>query len=51
MIELLKELCALDGISGYEGPLREKFRTLAQPYAAEMQTDVLGSLYVLKRGE
>ena len=51
MIELLKELCALDGISGYEGPVCEKIRTLAQPYAAEIRTDVLGNLYVLKRGE
>lgn len=51
MIELLKELCALDGISGYEAPVSARIRELAAPFADEIRTDVLGNLYVFKRGE
>lgn len=50
MIEMIKNLCTLDGISGYEGPVSDYIRQAAKPYAAEIRTDVFGNLYVLKKG-
>lgn len=50
MIEMIRELCALDGVSGYEAPVREYIRRMAEPYAEEIRTDVFGNLFVLKKG-
>ncbi|MGI5963054.1 MAG: M42 family metallopeptidase [Lawsonibacter sp.] len=51
MINLLKKLCCLNGVSGNEGEVREVIRNLATPYADSIRTDVLGNLIVFKRGE
>ena len=47
MLELLKELCRLNGVSGAEDPVRNFIRTQAQPYADSLRSDALGNLIVL----
>lgn len=46
---VLKELCALRGISGDEGKVREYIRTKIEPYA-QVQVDRMGNLIAFKRG-
>ena len=50
MKELLKTLCALNGVSGDEDAVRDYLRTQAEPYADAIRTDALGNLIVFKRG-
>ena len=50
MIETLKTLCAMDGVSGDEDRVRAWIRTQAEPWADEMRTDPLGNLIVFKKG-
>ena len=51
MIELLKKLCAMDGVSSYEDQVRDFIRAEAAPYADSIRTDALGNLIVFKKGE
>lgn len=51
MLELIKELCALNGVSGDEDQVREFIRAQAEPYADSIRTDALGNLIVLKKGQ
>lgn len=50
MIELLKELCLLDGVSGNEDAVRDYIAARAKPYADEIRTDAIGNLIVFKKG-
>ena len=50
MIETLKTLCALNGVSGDEDEVRDFIRRQAQPYAGSIRTDALGNLIVFKKG-
>lgn len=50
MLELLKQLCLLNGVSGDEGEVRAFLRAQAEPYADSIRTDALGNLIVFKRG-
>ena len=50
MIECLKTLCAMDGVSGDEDRVRAWIRTQVEPWADEIRTDPLGNLIVFKRG-
>ena len=50
MLELLKQLCLLNGVSGDEGEVRAFLRVQAEPYADSIRTDALGNLIVFKRG-
>ncbi len=50
MKELLKTLCTLDGVPGYEDEVREAIKAMAAPYASEMIVDPLGNLMVFKKG-
>ena len=50
MLELLKRLCLLNGVSGDEGEVRAFLRAQAEPYADSIRTDALGNLIVFKRG-
>lgn len=50
MLELLKQLCLLNGVSGDEGEVRAFLRTQAEPYANSIRTDALGNLIVFKQG-
>lgn len=50
MIETLKTLCALPGVSGNEDAVRDYIKERVAPYADEIKTDVMGNLLVFKRG-
>ena len=51
MLDLLKELCALNGVSGEEDQVRDFIRAQAAPYADSIRTDALGNLIVFKKGK
>lgn len=51
MTELLKQLCALPGISSYEDAVRDYLRVQAAPHADSMRVDAMGNLIVFKRGK
>ena len=48
--DILKELCALNGVSGNEGAVRDYIAARVKPYAAEMTTDAMGNLLVFVKG-
>jgi len=50
MKELLKQLCALDGVPGYEDEVREFIEKEVRPFADEMIVDAVGNLLVFKKG-
>ena len=50
MLELLRTLCALNGVSGDEDQVRDFIRAQAAPYADSLRTDALGNLIVFKKG-
>lgn len=50
MIETLKTLCGLSGVSSREDQVREYIRQRVEPYADSVRTDALGNLIVFKRG-
>ena len=47
---VLKELCALRGVSGDEGRVREFIRQRVEPFATSVRTDRMGNLIAFKRG-
>lgn len=51
MLEQLKTLCALNGVSGNEDAVRAYIRREAEPYADSIRTDALGNLIVHKKGK
>ena len=51
MIELLKDLCRLRGVSGEEDRVRDFIRAQAAPWADSVRTDALGNLIVFKKGK
>ena len=51
MLNLLKQLCALSGVSSWEDEARDFIRTHAQPYADSIRTDAIGNLIVFKKGK
>ena len=51
MLELLRQLCALNGVSGDEDRVRDFIRSQAAPYADSLRTDPLGNLIVFKKGK
>ena len=50
MIDTLKTLCALSGVSSCEDEVRDYIRARVEPYAGSVRTDALGNLIVFKRG-
>jgi len=50
MRELLKKLCALPGVSGDEGAVRDFILEQVRPYADEVRVDPMGSVIVEKKG-
>ncbi|MDR1693091.1 MAG: M42 family metallopeptidase [Oscillospiraceae bacterium] len=50
MIKRLKELCAIDGVSGWEDAVRDYLREAAEPYADEIRVDTMGNLLVFRKG-
>lgn len=51
LIDTIKELCALSGVSGCENEVRAYLKGKAAPYATEMRVDALGNLIVFKKGK
>lgn len=51
MRELLKTLCNLDGVSGYEDEVRSFIKSAVEPYADEYFVDALGNLLVFRKGK
>jgi len=51
MLEQVKTLCALRGVSGNEDAVRAYIRKQAEPYADSIRTDALGNLIVFKKGK
>ena len=51
LLDLLKELSAAVGLSGYEHPIRDILRQHYAPYVDEFVDDPLGSLTMVKRGQ
>ena len=51
MLNLLKQLCALSGVSSWEDEVRDFLRPQAQPYADSIRTDAIGNLIVFKKGK
>lgn len=47
---VLRELCALRGVSGDEGRVREYIREKVEPFATSVKVDRLGNLIVFKKG-
>ena len=50
MIETLKTLCSLSGVSSFEDEVRDHIRKRVEPYADSIRIDALGNLIVFKRG-
>ena len=50
MIETLKTLCALSGVSSFEDEVRDYIRKRVEPCADSVRTDAMGNLIVFKRG-
>ena len=50
MIETLKTLCMLSGVSGMEDEVRDYILERAMPFADEVHTDAMGNLMVFKKG-
>lgn len=50
MIETLKTLCALPGVSSREDEVRDYIRRRVEPHADSIRVDALGNLIVFKRG-
>ena len=50
MIETLKTLCSLSGVSSHEDQVRDYIRKRVEPHADSVRTDALGNLIVFKRG-
>lgn len=50
MIDTLKTLCMLSGVSGLEDEVRDYILERAMPYADEIHTDAMGNLMVFKKG-
>ena len=50
MIETLKTLCSLSGVSSHEDQVRDYIRRRVEPHAGQVRVDALGNLIVFKRG-
>ena len=50
LIDTLKELCALPGVSSREDAVRDYIRAQAAPYADSIRVDVMGNLIIEKKG-
>lgn len=51
MLNVLKQLCALSGVSSWEDEVRDFIRAQAKPYADSIRTDAIGNLIVFKKGQ
>lgn len=50
MLNLIRHLCTLDGVSSWEDNVRDYIRAEAEPYADSIRVDAIGNLIVFKKG-
>ena len=50
MLENVKKLCALPGVSGWEDEVRDAILLQVMDYADRIETDAMGNLYAFKKG-
>ena len=50
MIETLKTLCALSGVSSFEDEVRDYIKGRVAPHADDVRVDAMGNLIVFKKG-
>lgn len=50
MLNQIRELCLLPGVSSFEAPVRSFLRARAELYADDIRTDAMGNLIVFKKG-
>ena len=50
LIDTLKALCALPGVSSHEDAVRDYIRQMIAPYASSIRTDAMGTLIAEKKG-
>lgn len=50
MLDTVKKLCALSGVSGWEDEVRDYILERALPFADETATDPMGNIYIFKKG-
>ena len=50
MIDILKTLCAIDGVSGDEGSIRDYIKNRIESHADELTVDVMGNIFAYKKG-
>ena len=50
LIDTLKTLCALPGVSSREDAVRDYIRIQAEPYASSIRVDTMGNLIIEKKG-
>lgn len=50
MMDLLKQLCALPGVSSFEDAVRDYIKEQAAPYVDTMNVDAMGNLICFKKG-
>lgn len=51
MLDTIKALCVLSGVSGSEDSVRDYIKTRVAPFASDIKTDVMGNLIVFKKGK
>lgn len=50
MVNMVKKLCLLSGVSSFEDEVRDYIRKRVEPYADEVRIDSMGNLIVFKKG-
>jgi endoglucanase len=50
MLDTIRSLCALNGVSGTEDGVRDDIKARVAPFASDIRTDVMGNLIVFKKG-
>lgn len=51
MVELIKDMCRINGVSGDEGRIREFIKSRLKDTECETETDSMGNLYAVKKGQ
>lgn len=51
LMDTVRELCLLSGVSSYEDEVRAYIKEKAAPYADELRVDAMGTLIIFKKGK
>lgn len=51
LMDTIRELCLLSGVSSFEDEVRDYIKEKAAPYADQIRVDALGTLIVFKKGK